>query len=96
MTNRRSILPFAVAAVLLAASLDASACATCFGKSDSRMAQGMNMGILALLAVIGSVLAGVVSFFVHVAKRSAALAAEDAFNDEGTAEFPEDPQTDQD
>ena len=56
----------------------------------------MNMGILALLAVIGSVLAGIVSFFVYVAKRSAACAAEDAFNDEGSVDFTEDSPTDKD
>jgi hypothetical protein len=94
--KRRSIVILTALAVLLVASFDASACATCFGRSDSRMAEGMNMGILALLAVIGSVLAGVVSFFVYVAKRSAAYAAEDAFNDEGSVDFPEDPKTDQD
>ena len=45
------------------------ACATCFGKSDSAMAQGMNMGILSLLVVIGCVMAGVSSFFVFIAWR---------------------------
>jgi len=46
-----------------------SACATCFGASDSAMAQGMNMGILALLAVIGGVLGGVAAFFGFLALR---------------------------
>jgi hypothetical protein len=50
-----------------------SACTSCFGQSDSNMAKGMNMGIFALLLVIGSVLCGVVCFFVYLAKRSAAL-----------------------
>ncbi len=47
------------------------ACATCFGGSDSAMAQGMNAGILSLLAVVGCVLAGVAAFFVFLALRSA-------------------------
>jgi hypothetical protein len=94
--KRSSILLLSVGAFLLAASLDASACAVCFGKTDSRLAQGMNMGILVLLAVIGSVLAGVVSFFVYVAKRSAAHAAEDAFSDETPVDFSEDSPTDKD
>lgn len=50
------------------------ACATCYGASDSPMAQGMNMGILVLLGFIGMVLTGVVAFFVHVGRNSAKLA----------------------
>lgn len=57
------------------APLDATACATCFGRSDSLLAQGMNMGILSLLAVIVTVLVGVASFFVMLARRAAAVAA---------------------
>jgi hypothetical protein len=48
-------------------------CATCFGASDEPMAKGMNMGILALLVVLGMVLTGIVSFAVFVAKRTASL-----------------------
>ncbi len=48
----------------------AQACATCFGASDSAMAQGMNMGIMSLLGVIGTVLLGVVSFFGYLAWRA--------------------------
>ncbi len=94
--KRSSLILVGVGAVLVAGTFDSSACATCFGRTDSRLAEGMNMGILALLAVIGSVLAGVVSFFVYVAKRSAAHAAEDAFNDEGPIDFTEDSPTDKD
>jgi homoserine acetyltransferase len=39
------------------------------------MAKGMNLGILSLLAVIGVVLGGVVSFFVYLAKKSATVSA---------------------
>ena len=49
------------------------ACTACFGKSDSNMAKGMNMGIFALLLVITSVLCGVAGFFVFVAKRTQQL-----------------------
>ena len=52
----------------------ARACAACFGKSDSAMAQGMNAGILALLGVIGLVLVGAASFFVFLARQAAASA----------------------
>jgi hypothetical protein len=54
------------------------ACAACAGQSDSPMAKGMNWGILSLLAVIGMVLGGVVSFFVYLGKKSAAAAAASA------------------
>lgn len=94
--KRSSLMLVVAGAVLVAGTFDSSACAICFGRTDSRLAEGMNMGILALLAVIGSVLAGIVSFFVYVAKRSAACAAEDAFNDEGPLDFTEDSPTDKD
>ena len=51
----------------------ALACATCYGASDSPMAQGMNWGILVLLGFIGMVLTGVVAFFVHVGRNSAKM-----------------------
>ena len=47
-----------------------AACATCFGASDSKMAEGMNMGILALLMVVGMVLGGLTLGFVALAVRS--------------------------
>ena len=54
------------------------ACAACYGQSDSPMAAGMNWGILSLLAVVAVVLGGVAAFFVYLARRSAALAADSA------------------
>ena len=57
------------ALVGIAGTLPAQACATCFGASDSPMAQGMNLGILSLLGVIGFVLMGVVAFFGYLAWR---------------------------
>ena len=66
-----------VALVALTVALPAPvlACASCFGKSDSRLAEGMNMGIFSLLAVVVCVLGGIASFFVYLAKRSATGAA---------------------
>ena len=68
---------FAAAASALAALSPAPllACATCYGASDSPMAQGMNWGILSLLGVILSVLTFIVAFFVHVGRTSAKLRA---------------------
>jgi hypothetical protein len=48
----------------------AFACATCYGASDSPLAQGMNWGIMVLLGFIGSVMLGIVAFFVHVGRNS--------------------------
>ena len=50
------------------------ACAACYGQSDSSLAQGLNWGIFALLAVVLTVLSGIVAFFVHVARRGAGAA----------------------
>jgi hypothetical protein len=70
----KSPLLFMLSAMLLKfSSAPVQACAACFGKSDSNMAQGMNMGIFALLLVITSVLCGIAGFFVYVARRSAQL-----------------------
>ena len=64
-----------LAALLIAvtAAPSALACATCYGASDSPLAQGMNWGILTLLGFIGAVLFGIVAFFVHVGRNAARL-----------------------
>lgn len=59
--------------LIVAAPWRAAACAACFGRSDSPLAQGMNMGIFSLLVVIGAVLATLVTFFVHIGRRAARL-----------------------
>src|SRR5690348_3479281 len=64
-----------VLAGIAASPASVQACAACFGKSDDLMAQGMNMGIFALLIVIVSVLAGIAGVGVFFARRAARLAA---------------------
>lgn len=66
-----------VAAFVAVAAVPQSllACAACFGKSDSDLAKGMNMGIFALLAVVAVVLGGIASFFVYLGRRGSAHAA---------------------
>ena len=54
------------------------ACAACFGRSDSQLAKGMNMGIFSLLAVIVCVLAGIASFGVYTVRRAAKIAEENS------------------
>jgi len=75
--NLRSLL---IAAALALAQYPAPllACAACYGQSDSPIAQGMNWGILSLLAVITVVLGGVSAFFIYLARRSAGVAAAQA------------------
>ncbi len=75
--NRQCTKTFLFAiALVLGAQSSAHACATCYGASDSPLAQGMNWGIATLLGVIGCVLAGVVAFFVHLGVRSSKLNAD--------------------
>src|SRR5262245_32335508 len=68
-------LLFAVAtAVVLALPQAASACSVCFGKSDSSLVKGMQMGVLALLAIVVFVLAGFAAFLIYLVRRSALIA----------------------
>ena len=46
------------------------ACPVCFGQSDSPMAWAMNAGILFMLVIVGGVLVGFASFFVHLVRRA--------------------------
>jgi hypothetical protein len=46
------------------------ACSVCFGQSDSPMAWAMNMGIFVMLLIVGGVLVGFASFFVHLMRRA--------------------------
>jgi heme/copper-type cytochrome/quinol oxidase subunit 2 len=57
------------------ATQSASACATCYGASDSPLAQGMNWGIMVLLGFISFVLLGVSAFFIYIVRRANALEA---------------------
>ena len=61
--------------LVLAAPRAALACPVCFGQNDSPMAWGVNMGVFAMLAMTGGVLAGFAAFFVHLMRR-ARLAAD--------------------
>ena len=47
------------------------ACAACYGQSDSPLAQGLNWGILSLLAVVVPVMGGIATFFIFIAKKAA-------------------------
>ena len=75
--NRSSRFRFLPAACVAIAALGTTpsllACAACYGRSDSRLAVGMNWGIFTLLIVVGTVLSGFASFGVYLARRSAAM-----------------------
>jgi len=71
--NRRSKIKSAlvIALVLLALSPGAlRACSVCYGDPDSGMARGLVSGIGVLLGVVVTVLAGIATFFVYIAKKS--------------------------
>ncbi len=73
---RRCLAAAMVATVAAPAPL--LACATCFGKSDSDLAKGMNWGIVSLLAVVIFVPGGIASFFFYLGRRAAALSRNEA------------------
>lgn len=73
--NSSSVIFSAALLTLLLMPPRALACATCYGASDSPLAEGMNWGILTLLGFIGSVLAGIVVFFAYIIRRAAKLEA---------------------
>ena len=64
------VIRILLAAAVLILPQTASACAVCFGASDSPWGKALNWGILALLGVVMLVLGGIVAFFVHMAKRA--------------------------
>ena len=65
-----------ITALVLAVPRAALACPVCFGQSDSLLAQGVNMGIYFLLAVVIGVLAAFASFFIYLARRAKTFASE--------------------
>jgi len=82
--NSRATIRWVLGAVTLAwlsCPCAAEACAACFGRSDSPMAKGMNMGIMSLLLVIMSVLFGIAIFFAYILRRAARLERERLAND---------------
>jgi hypothetical protein len=51
----------------------ALACSVCYGEPDSPAAKGLTWAIVALGAVVGVVISGVVAFFVQANRHSAEL-----------------------
>ena len=57
----------------LAAPQQSLACPVCYGAADSPMVDGMNVAIIVLMGITGSVFAGIGSFFVMMRRRSKIL-----------------------
>ncbi len=71
---KTNCLAFCYLALLLLSQTAASACSACYGQNtDSPLADGMNWGIMSLLAFIITVLIGVASFFVFLARKAGSL-----------------------
>jgi hypothetical protein len=69
----------ALLAVLAAGSpMGALACSVCYGEPDSPAARGLTWAIIALAAIVMSVLAGAVMFFVQANRKATVLEATDA------------------
>ena len=73
--NKRTLLCVVVPALGAALPSVLYACPSCFGAADAPMTQGMNMGILSLLGVTGSVLVGFGTVFLRLRRRMKAVAA---------------------
>jgi hypothetical protein len=71
--NLQSFLVLTIAAAWLALPRIAAACATCYGAADAPMTQGMNNGILTLIAVVGVVYVGIGKVFLDFRRRSKKL-----------------------
>lgn len=75
--NRWSLSTLAAAALAGLVSPGAQACAVCFGKTDSPLGKGLHWGVFALLVFVFLMLGALAAFAVFLARRSAALEAEE-------------------
>lgn len=66
----KRLVTLLIAVVLLAVPRAALACPVCFGQTDSPLANAMNLGILAMLVVVGGVLAAFATFFIYLMRRA--------------------------
>ena len=79
----------AVAGLLLLGAIlpdTAAACAVCFGAAQAEAVQGLQAGILLLLAMVALVFAGVGAFLLAARRRVRRLATQPALRDVGDDE----------
>jgi heme/copper-type cytochrome/quinol oxidase subunit 2 len=89
----KSLLKFSLLILAAFAPSKLLACATCGGAHvDSPMAQGMNWGIFTLMAVIGTVLGGFLTFLIYAIRKSEALEAEAQKKAQAHSHSPESPK----
>ena len=62
---------------LLAAPRAALACPVCFGNSDSPLAIATNMGIIAMLVVVGGMIGAFATFFIYLNRRAKRVAEQE-------------------
>ena len=74
MIHLKKIVPAIL--ITFASSESVQACATCFGQSDSKLADGMSWGILTLILVAYSVLIGIAAFFAYLFYRGSRMASQ--------------------
>ena len=70
---RRVVLGLAVAVLVLALPGAAYACPVCYGQIEGPAAEGVNNGVMTMLAVVGVVQFGFVAMFVGMWRRSRRL-----------------------
>jgi hypothetical protein len=70
------LLLFALIAILVSLPASVKACAACYGQSDSPLASGVTWGILSLLVVVMAVLGSIVTFFIYINRKSAAVVSQ--------------------
>ncbi|MCH8011244.1 MAG: hypothetical protein IIA61_04730 [Candidatus Marinimicrobia bacterium] len=78
----KKVTAFIVCILGLAPSI-AMACATCFGAPDAPMTHGMNMAIISLMGITGTVLGGIVIFFISLIRKSKKVNSLSPFHNRG-------------
>lgn len=66
----KSVIPWIVISLVLAATQSAFACAACSGRSDDAVAQGLNAAILTMLSVLLAVLGTFISTLIYLIRRA--------------------------
>ena len=69
----RSIYQRLIVLIIIGLPLIGFACDVCRGNPESSLSEGMDMAIMTLLGVTGSVLGGFATFFVYLKKQASAF-----------------------
>jgi hypothetical protein len=68
--HRTALTTFVLVVSWVLAPCAADACAVCYGAADSPLTEGVNNGILVLLAVVAVVQVGFVALFLSIRQRA--------------------------